>query len=710
VFTLSFARPARWILIALLAAATGFAAYDFAIAADPVGAQPEGKDSAVAKLELKPGTHDFGEVIVTLASAPLTVTATNKSKSAQITFASIVASPPFAIQSDRCSNAPLNAGNSCEVMVVFHPAASGKVKDKKGLTFTDSAKKSPQHVELEGRGIIGATPTPTFTATATVTATPTITATTITATPVTATPTVSATPTCTIRATSTTTATVTPGATPTPAPQSGDFLIAGGDTGGTVGVDPVAGGANSTNGAQVFNSSTSAFEAVGSMNTGREAAAAVALENNKILVVGGEQCFPATFGSASGFECTALNTAEIYDPATQRFTMAGLGSCGTMTTARAGATATLIYDTQDSTYLDGRILIVGGTSGSSFVSGAAPPPGSGAPTGQVAQNTAEIYDPASDTFTPLAATVPVPSVCGAGQTAPCGLVNHAATLIGATAGMDQGQILIAGGDLVSPLVESTNLAFIFHPHTQSFTTAAPMSTARELFSLTPVSPVPLIQGFTTVLAAGGVSAASNVCSTAGDMLVTTNNTGETYNPTNNTWSAVTNNMSVNRAAHSATYLETGALLGETLMAGGIDFEAGSFPSTCVASTSLTMTTTASADLYDPATDAFAATGSLNQARGAQAFGLEGSNSSPATSLQAIVVGGECAAGTSAAYVVGTAAAASSCDANAEIDYSEIFDESTQTWSLGPSAPASGVLPSSGPVSSSLTTWDFNTNI
>ena len=51
----------------------------------------------------------FGKVIVSLTSAPLTVTATNKSKSAQITFASIVASPPFAIQSDGCSSTPLNA-------------------------------------------------------------------------------------------------------------------------------------------------------------------------------------------------------------------------------------------------------------------------------------------------------------------------------------------------------------------------------------------------------------------------------------------------------------------------------------------------------------------------------------------------------------------------------------------------------------------------
>jgi hypothetical protein len=272
---------------------------------------------------------------------------------------------------------------------------------------------------------------------------------------------------------------------------------------------------------------------------------------------------------------------------------------------------------------------------------------------------------------------------------------------------DWGQILIAGGDLVSPLVESTNLAFIFHPHTQTFTAAAPMGTARESFSLTQVTPLPYLDGFATVLAAGGVNAASNVCATADDLLITTNNTGETYNPTTNTWSPVTNSMSANRAAVGAIYLETGALLGESLLAGGIDFEAGTFPSTCVASTSLTMTTTASADLYNPATDAFAATGSLNQARGGHAFGLQGSTNVPPTSLQAIVVGGECAVGTTATYVIGTAAAASSCDANAEIDYSEIFDESTQTWSLGPSAPASGVLPSSGSVSSSLTTWDQN---
>ena len=399
------------------------------------------------------------------------------------------------------------------------------------------------------------------------------------------------------------------------------------------------------------------------MHTGREGAAAVALENNKILVVGGEQCFPATFGSTSGFECTALNTAEIYDPATQTFTVAGSGNCtDTMTSARAGATATLINQTDDSTYLDGRVLIVGGTTGSSFQSATPPPPGSGAPTGQTAQNTAEIYDPVTDTFTPLAATVPVPSTCGAGNTSPCGLVNHAAVLIGAGSvggeTSDLGQILIAGGDLVSPLVESTNLAFIFHPHTQTFSAAAPMGTARESFSLTQVTPLPYLDGFATVLAAGGVNAASNVCATVGDLLDhDQQHRRDLQSDDQHLESGEQQHEREPRGTLARHIWQTGVLLGESLMAGGIDFEAGTFPSTCVASTSLTMTTTASADLYNPtATDAFAATGSLNQARGGHAFGLEGSTNVPPTSLQAIVVGGECAVGTSASYVIGTAAA------------------------------------------------------
>jgi hypothetical protein len=706
-FTFSSARPAVWVLIALFTVGTAFVTHDVAAAADLASAPDGHKFGSPTTLKIKPDKHDFGQVIVPLKSAPQTIKVTNNSKSASVEFTTIVAAPPFFIQTDGCSGSPLTAGKSCNVDVVFHPTTTGKVKDKKALTFTDFARKSPQHVELEGQGIIGPTPTATATATPTITMTPTAAtpsaSTTVHITPA---PSPTATVPCIIHPTGTIAPTMSPSATPSPGSQAGDVFIAGGDMGGSP-FDPIShtSGTHSTSGAQVFNKNTSALEAVGSMHTDREAAAAVLLENNKVLVVGGERCFQANFSGTEGYECTALNTAELYDPVTQTFTAAGSGSCGTMIAARAGASATLINQTNGTTFLNGRILIVGGTSGSSFQSDTTPPPpGSGAPTGQVAQNTAEIYDPVSDTFSPVAATVPVPSTCGAGQTSPCGLVNHAAVLIGAGSGLDQGRVLIAGGDLVSPLNQSTDLAFIFHPTTQTFTTAGSMNTARESFSLT--ANLTLLSNLTTnavtALAAGGITAASNVCATAGNLLVTTNDTGEVYNPATDTWTAVSNGMKAKRTAHSAVLLLVGALEGQTLLAGGVDFEAGAFPSTCVAGTSLTQTTTASADLFNPATTAagaFAATGSLNQARGGQGFGIIGAFLKDPL-FEPLVVGGECSVGTAASYLIGTSAALS-CDVNAQNDYSETFDQSSQTWSLGPNAPASGVVPSSGPVSANL---------
>ena len=68
-----------------------------------------------------------------------------------------------------------------------------------------------------------------------------------------------------------------------------------------------------------------------------------------------------------------------------------------MTIARSGPSATLISGS--GTALDGQVLIVGGSTGSSFLSVTAPPAGSGAPTGQIGLNTAELYNPATDAFT-----------------------------------------------------------------------------------------------------------------------------------------------------------------------------------------------------------------------------------------------------------------------------------------------------------------------
>jgi hypothetical protein len=128
----------------LLAVATAIVAGHSVVAADqgPV-------------LKFKPDKHDFGKVTATNDSAPLTVTVTNKSRSAAITFASIVAAETFSIQSDKCSGTPLAPGKSCKVEVVFHPMVTGKVSAPNGLTFTDSAPNSPQQVQFEGQGTVG---------------------------------------------------------------------------------------------------------------------------------------------------------------------------------------------------------------------------------------------------------------------------------------------------------------------------------------------------------------------------------------------------------------------------------------------------------------------------------------------------------------------------------------------------------------------------
>ena len=143
----------------------------------------------------------------------------------------------------------------------------------------------------------------------------------------------------------------------------------------------------------------------------------------------GGLCKTSTY---KGFQCDALQTAELYNETTQTFTLAGtafgtnLG--GKMTTARSGATATLISGS--GTALDGKVLITGGSTGSTFLALSAPPAGCGPEVNgqfqQVAQNTAEIYDPATDTFT---ATGSIPG-CAAGTTPPSCVTGLPATCAG----------------------------------------------------------------------------------------------------------------------------------------------------------------------------------------------------------------------------------------------------------------------------------------
>jgi hypothetical protein len=654
-----------------------------------------------------------------------------------------------------------------------------------------------------GSSTATATNTATRTATATVTATGSATPTATATATSTATATATATSTATATATATTTATATstgssgptPTATSTPGAEAGSILIAGGDTGGTLlgGGIHLATGTVSSQTAQIFNTATDTFLAVGNLNTKRESAAVVALPNDLTLIVGGETCAAASFGGTAGFQCNALNTAELYNESTQSFSFAGSGSSGVMTVARSGPSATLIEGS--GTDLDGQVLIVGGSTGSSFLSTSPPPGGSGAPPANlVALHNAELYNPATDAFTATTNSIPgcaagvatcatgLPSVCpesttstistasesgttvtivttgnpatlavGAGVTisnvscpscvstppaqqyngsftvatipdsthftytspfngtltagsggtaaaddAECGMVDQGAALIP----NDNGKVLIAGGDILAFLGQSSNLAFLFDPSTQTFTRTTSMTNARELFPLTAITNPPATGSLVgQVVAMGGIQATSAICldDPSIPVLATTLNSAEVYDPATATWSATTNNMFVARTT-TVSLLSGGHDTGEIIVPGGVDVEAGTEPSTCAQITALKQKALSETELYDPTTGAggtFTATGSLNQPREGQSQGELGAGNDITDFL---VAGGACTTPSPSlqSVVIGTSQANTTCGTPttkaAQNDYSEIYNQMAGTWTVGPTF-ASGFSPS-----------------
>jgi len=539
---------------------------------------------------------------------------------------------------------------------------------------------------------------------------------------------------------------------------------------------------------------TDTFGLVGSLNTAREATAtAIVLPNGKTLVAGGSHCAPKTYGPGgvcgaatfNGFQCDALNTAELYTETTSTtgsFALAGSGSGGHMTTARSGASATLIKGS--GTSLDGKVLIAGGSTGSTFLSLSTPPPGC-APFGQVAQNTAEIYDPATDSFTatgsipgctagttPPSCTTGLPSTCNgpesaitsaseagttvtvtsasnptgiligsnvtitgssvtgyngihvvtaiptgttfqytaaasgmaagtggfaAAGTAQCGLVDPSAALL------NNGKVLLAGGDYIVFLGQSSSQAFIFDPSTATFSQTVPMKVPRELPGM-----ITLPSG--NVLVAGGLTGAAAACvSTPGTAIAfTTNSSAEVFDPTVPSWTLTSGSSATPGAAggmHSPriaapSLFTTGTDSGLVIMAGGIDAETtdGSTPNfpTCESVTNIHQTTQTSTDLFDPSTGVFTATGVLHQSRGGYGFGILNAGSKAG---DLVVVGGECAAGSLASAAIGSSTAGTLCGPTGQTDYYELFNPSTGTWTLGTAAPAS--TPANAPASALL---------
>jgi hypothetical protein len=205
-------------------------------------------------------------------------------------------------------------------------------------------------------------------------------------------------------------------------------------------------------------------------------------------------------------------------------------SGGWMVTTRYGQTATRLSD--------GRVLIAGGFS-----------------TADHGLAAAEIFDPKSGTFTSTGSMM-------------VARVAHTATLL------PDGRVLVTGGlDLADPGTEWAS-AELYDPNTGTFHVAGSMSSPRS--------------GHTATLLSDGEVLI------AGDAGEATGPTADLFDPKTSTFRQ-TGSMITPRDGHSATLLNNG----EVLIVGGSD-------------QSLDFLT--SAELYDPKTGTFRATGSMETAR------------------------------------------------------------------------------------------------
>lgn len=318
----------------------------------------------------------------------------------------------------------------------------------------------------------------------------------------------------------------------------------------------------------------SGFCGTGSLSVARDGSTSTLLNNGMVLVAGGQT---ATAPS---------NAAELYNAVTGTFT----STTGTLQVARAGHTATLLPD--------GTVLIAGGQMTPT-------PPSTNPFTG-----TAEIYNPANGTFTPLANGLGFPRS------------GHTATLLA------DGTVLIAGGSGQAgsgPVIQVVQ-AEIYNPATQTFTGVGSLNVARLGHTAT------LLENGKVLIASGldntaelydpvarsftltgslntARQSASATLLTNGSVLIagglqadgaTGIGTAELYNPVSGTFSHTSGNLNTARGAHAATILPNGTVL----LAGGYNCP----PPSC------TNPILGSAEVYNPSIDAFLTTGSLINAR------------------------------------------------------------------------------------------------
>lgn len=253
----------------------------------------------------------------------------------------------------------------------------------------------------------------------------------------------------------------------------------------------------------------------------------------------------------------------------------GFAATGSMGTARRFHTATLLNT--------GKVLVAGGED-----------------AGSTAFSTAELYDPATGTFTPTTHNM---TVARAG---------HTATLL------NNGQVLIAGGTSGAAGTSgeaALDTAELYDPTADTFTATGTMTGARVEHTAT------LLQSGKVLIAGGDVIFYDTIPNTNIMSLAS----AELFDPGTGTFTK-TGSMTVPRESHTATLLNSG----KVLIAGGSDGTIGN-PTPAA-------TLYATSETFDPSTGTFTSAGMMTTQRDLQTANLLGSG-------KVLVAGGESNANT-----------------------------------------------------------------
>ncbi|MBO9662134.1 kelch repeat-containing protein [Dokdonella sp.] len=230
------------------------------------------------------------------------------------------------------------------------------------------------------------------------------------------------------------------------------------------------------------------FVVTGNLVTARTSPTATTLLDGRVLITG---------GNVRTVDRAPAATAEVFDPASGQFS-----ATGAMTVPRWDHAATLLHD--------GRVLVVGGSSGAddngiSFT-----------------QANGELYDPASGTFSAVPSAIEV----GGERTTVTTLADGRALVV---SGWIQGQGTVARAQLFDP--------------------------ASDTFSETGAPHFSRIVHTATLLADGRVLVVGGTSSTEGLL-----DNAELYDPATGTFTLLASTMSTSRERHAAARLADGRVL------------------------------------------------------------------------------------------------------------------------------------------------------